>query len=183
MKVIGIDPGSKCCGYGVIEVSGGDIKHMASGSITPGHDLLLYQRLKSIYEELLSVIGEHSPDVMSVEDIFFAKNARSAIKLGEARGVVLLAASNTGIPVYEYSATKVKLALTGQGRANKSEVQKMLSMMLGKSDFETEDASDALAVALCHVNNSRIEARLGKEFTRPRSKRRRFTLNDIPVKG
>ncbi|MFI5323183.1 MAG: crossover junction endodeoxyribonuclease RuvC [Thermodesulfobacteriota bacterium] len=183
MKVIGIDPGSKCCGYGVLEVRGGDIKHLASGSIAPGAKLPLYQRLKTIYESLLIVIGEHSPNVMSVEDIFFAKNARSAIKLGEARGVVLLAASNSGIPVSEYPATKVKLALTGRGRANKSEVQKMLSMILGISYFETEDASDALAVALCHINISRIESRLGEEFIRRRGKRRRFTLNDLPVKG
>jgi crossover junction endodeoxyribonuclease RuvC len=183
MKVLGIDPGSRCCGYGVLEVRGGDIGHLASGSISPGAGLPLDQRLKAIYQSLLCVIGEYSPDVMSVEDIFFAKNAKSAIKLGEARGVVLLAASNSGIPVCEYTPTKVKLALTGRGRANKSEVQKMLSMILGISEFATEDASDALAVALCHINISRIETRLGKEFVRPRRKRRRFTLNDLPVKG
>ena len=182
MKVIGIDPGSKCCGYGVLEVRGGDIKHLASGSIAPGANFPFYQRLKAIYDSLLIVIGEHSPDIMSVEDIFFAKNAKSAIKLGEARGVALLAASNSGIPVCEYTPTKVKLAITGRGRANKSEVQKMLSMILGISDFDTEDASDALAIALCHINISRIEIRLGKEFIQPRKKRRRFTLNDLPVK-
>lgn len=183
MRVIGIDPGSRCCGYGVLEVRGVDIKHLASGSIAPESSLPLYQRLKTIYESLLNVIGEHSPDVMSVEDIFFAKNAKSAIKLGEARGVVLLAASTSGIPICEYPSTKVKLALTGRGRANKSEVQKMLSKILGISEFETEDASDAVAIALCHIHLSRIEARLGKEFVQPRRKRRRFTLNDLPSKG
>ena len=183
MKVIGIDPGSRVCGYGVLESRDGDIEHLASGSIAPGNGLPLYQRLKIIYESLIKVIGEHSPEAMSVEDIFFAKNAKSAIKLGEARGVALLAASNSGIAVYEYSPTRIKLALTGSGRAGKREVQRMLKIMLGVSGFETEDASDAVAIALCHIHLSRIEAKLGKEFTEPRKRRRRFTLNDLPSKG
>jgi crossover junction endodeoxyribonuclease RuvC len=183
MKVIGIDPGSRVCGYGVLESRNGDVEHLASGSIAPGNGLPLYQRLKIIYESLINVIGEHSPEAMSVEDIFFAKNAKSAIKLGEARGVALLAASNSGISVFEYSPTRIKLALTGSGRASKREVQRMLTIMLGVSDFETEDASDAVAIALCHIHLSRIEAKLGKEFTEPRKRRRRFTLNDLPSKG
>jgi crossover junction endodeoxyribonuclease RuvC len=183
MRVIGIDPGSRVCGYGVLESRNGDISHLASGSITPGHGLPLYQRLKIIYESLLKVIGEHSPEAMSIEDIFFAKNAKSAIKLGEARGVALLAASNSGIAIFEYPPKKVKLALTGSGRASKGDVRRMLSIILGVSEFETEDASDALAIALCHINLSRIESRLGKEFTEPRKRRRRFTLNDLPSKG
>lgn len=183
MKVIGIDPGSRVCGYGVLESRNGDVEHLASGSIAPGNGLPLYQRLKIIYESLIDVIGEHSPEAMSVEDIFFAKNAKSAIKLGEARGVALLAASNSGISVFEYSPTRIKLALTGSGRASKREVQRMLTIMLGVSEFETEDASDAVAIALCHIHLSRIEAKLGKEFTEPRKRRRRFTLNDLPSKG
>lgn len=183
MRVIGIDPGSRVCGYGVLESRNGDIEHLASGSIAPGNGLPLYQRLKIIYETLIKVIGEHSPEAMSVEDIFFAKNAKSAIKLGEARGVALLAASNSGISVFEYSPTRIKLALTGSGRASKREVQRMLTIMLGVSGFETEDASDAVAIALCHIHLSRIEAKLGKEFTEPRKRRRRFTLNDLPSKG
>jgi crossover junction endodeoxyribonuclease RuvC len=183
MKVIGIDPGSRVCGYGVLESRNGNIMHLASGSITPGRGLPLCQRLKIIYESIIKVIGEHSPEVMSVEDIFFAKNAKSAIKLGESRGVALLAASNSGISVYEYPPTKVKLALTGSGRAGKGDVRRMLSLILGVSEFETEDASDALAIALCHINLSRIESRLGREFTEPRKRRRRFTLNDLPSKG
>ena len=183
MKVIGIDPGSRVCGYGILESRDGDIEHVASGSIAPGQGLPLYQRLKIIYEDLIKVIGEHSPEAMSVEDIFFAKNAKSAIKLGEARGVALLAASNSGISVFEYPPTKVKLALTGSGRASKSDVQRMLSIILGVSGFKTQDASDALAIALCHINLSRTETRLGKEFTEPRKRRRRFTLNDLPSKG
>lgn len=180
MRVIGIDPGSRVCGYGVLESLNGEITYLTSGSIIPRQALPLYQRLKTIYDGVSSVIDEHSPDVMSVENVFFAKNAKSAIKLGEARGVVLLAASNAGIALCEYSPTKVKLALTGRGRANKSEVQKMLSGILGITEFENQDASDAVAIALCHIHLSRIESRLGEEFTQPRRKRRRFTLDDLP---
>jgi len=180
MRVIGIDPGSRNCGYGVLEARNGNIAYLASGSIAPKPALALSQRLKIIYEGLVEVIGEHNPDAISIEDIFFAKNAKSAIKLGQARGVALLAASTSGITIYEYSPTKVKLALTGRGRANKLEVQKMLTSILGIPGFETEDASDAVAIALCHINLSRIENRLGIEFTRTRRRRRRFTLDDLP---
>lgn len=180
MRVIGIDPGSRVCGYGVLESLDGKVTHLASGSIIPNRALPLYKRLKTIYDGLSCVIEEHTPDVMSVESVFFAKNARSAIKLGEARGVVLLAASNAGITICEYPPTKVKLALTGRGRANKSEVQKMLSGILGIAEFENQDASDAVAIALCHIHLSRIESRLGKEFIQPRRRRRRFTLDDLP---
>jgi crossover junction endodeoxyribonuclease RuvC len=111
--------------------------------------------------------------------MFFSKNARSAITLGEARGIALLAASNSGLEVCEYSPTKIKLALTGRGRANKSDVRRMITMLLGVPEFESEDASDAVAIALCHIHLSRIEQKLGKEFLQPRRKRRRFTLDDI----
>jgi crossover junction endodeoxyribonuclease RuvC len=180
MRVIGIDPGSRICGYGVLEARNGDIAYLASGSIAPKTTLQLSERLKVIYEGLVEVIGEHKPDAVSIEDIFFAKNAKSAIKLGQARGVALLAASTSGITIYEYAPTKVKLALTGRGRANKLEVQKMLTAMLGVEEFETQDASDAVAIALCHIHLSGIESRLGKEFTRTRRRRRRFTLDDLP---
>lgn len=180
MRVIGIDPGSRICGYGVLEALNGEIAHLASGSIAPKSSLELSEKLKVIYDGLVGVIGEHKPDAISIEDIFFAKNAKSAIKLGQARGVALLAASTSGITIYEYSPTKVKLALTGRGRANKLEVQRMLTAMLGIDEFETQDASDAVAIALCHIHLSRIEDRLGKEFTRTRRRRRRFTLDDLP---
>lgn len=180
MRVIGIDPGTRVCGYGVIESRNGEINHITSGIIKPASALAIPERLKSIYDSILRVIEEHSPDIMSIEDVFFSKNVKSAIKLGEARGVALLAASSAGISIYEYPPTKVKLALTGRGRANKTEVQKMLFRILGVSDFETEDASDAVAIALCHINLSRIEQKLGSEFVQPRRRRRRFTLDDLP---
>ena len=180
MRVIGIDPGSRICGYGVLEVRNGDIAHVASGSIAPKSTLELPEKLKVIYDGLVDVITEHRPEAISIEDIFFAKNARSAIKLGQARGVALLAASTSGITIHEYSPTKVKLALTGRGRANKLEMQRMLTSILGISDFESPDASDAVAIALCHIHLSRIESRLGADFVKPRRRRRRFTLDDLP---
>ena len=180
MRVIGIDPGTRVCGYGVIESRNGEITHIASGIISPASVLPIPDRLKIIYNGILGAIEEHSPDIMSVEDIFFSKNVKSAIKLGEARGVALLAASSAGISIYEYAPTKVKLALTGRGRANKTEVQKMISKILGVSEFETEDESDAVAIALCHIHLSRIEKKLGSEFVQTRRRRRRFTLDDLP---
>ncbi len=180
MKVIGIDPGSRVCGYGILEAQNGEVTYLISGCITPNPALPFSQRLKVIYDGLLKVIDQHTPDVMSIEDIFFAKNAKSAIKLGQAKGVALLAGSNSGISVHEYAPTKVKLALTGRGRANKAEVQNMLSKLLGVPTWESQDASDAVAIALCHIHISQIETRLGKEFVQPRRKRRRFTLDDLP---
>ena len=180
MRVIGIDPGSRVCGYGVLEAQNGEVTYLISGCISPNPALPFNQRLKVIYDGLLKVIDQHTPDVMSIEDIFFAKNAKSAIKLGQAKGVALLAGSNSGISIYEYAPTKVKLALTGRGRANKAEVQNMLSKLLGVTTWESQDASDAVAIALCHIHISQIETRLGKEFVQPRRKRRRFTLDDLP---
>jgi len=180
MRVIGIDPGSRVCGYGVLEAQNGEVTYLISGCITPNPALPFSQRLKVIYDGLLKVIDQHTPDVMSIEDIFFAKNAKSAIKLGQAKGVALLAGSNSGISIHEYAPTKVKLALTGRGRANKAEVQSMLSKLLGVTTWESQDASDAVAIALCHIHISQIETRLGKEFVQPRRKRRRFTLDDLP---
>jgi len=180
MRVIGIDPGSRVCGYGVLEAQNGEVTHLASGCIIPKSTLPFNQRLKIIYDGLLEIIDMHSPDVMSIEDIFFAKNAKSAIKLGQARGVALLAGSNSGISIHEYAPTKVKLALTGRGRANKEEVQGMLSRLLGVENWENQDASDAVAIAFCHINISQIESKLGKEFVQTRRKRRRFTIDDLP---
>ncbi len=182
MRVIGIDPGSRVCGYGVLELRGSEISHLKSGCIKTSKQNPLSLKLKTIYNGLVGVMQDYSPDVMSIEDIFFAKNAKSALKLGEARGVAILAASNTNIPVFEYAPTTVKLALTGRGRANKLEVKQMITRMLGVSEWETEDVSDAVAIALCHLSVSRVEKELGPQFVKTR-KRRRFKLNDLPPTG
>jgi crossover junction endodeoxyribonuclease RuvC len=180
MRVLGVDPGSRVCGYGVLESRKGELIHIESGGIVPISSYPLPLRLKTIYESLREVIERSSPDVMSIEDVFFAKNPKSALKLGEARGVALLAAAVSGIPVYEYAPTEVKLALTGQGGANKEEVQEIVSRILGIPEWKRADVSDAVAIALCHITLSETKDRLGGEVIKPRKRRRRWTEDDIP---
>ena len=131
----------------------------------------------------ITIFQGHSPQEMSLEDIFFAKNVRSAIKLGQSRGIAMLAAEEAGLRIYEYSPTKVKLAITGSGRAKKFEVMKMVSYALGIDNYEKDDISDALAIALCHINFSNYAELAGLDI-KPRSgrKRSRFTLDDITNK-
>ena len=183
MRVIGVDPGSRSCGYGILESDSSGLRHIVSGAITPPPAHSLSKRLHLIYSSLNEVIEKFSPDLMSIEDMFFAKNANSAIKLGQARGVALLAAENSGIQIFEYSPTKVKLAVTGSGRANKFEIMKMISYILKIEEFEKSDISDALAIALCHINISKFPDINQDLQPRSRSRRKRFTLNDIASKG
>ncbi|MDA2919302.1 crossover junction endodeoxyribonuclease RuvC [Desulfobacterota bacterium AH_259_B03_O07] len=180
MRVIGVDPGTRVCGFGILESENGKLTHIKSGSIVPPSSNSLPQRLKTIYEGLNQVIKRYLPEAMSIEGLFFAKNAKSAIKLGEARGVAYLAAALSGMTVHEYAPTEVKLALTGRGRANKTEVQKMVTSIFGIKDWGKTDASDAVAIALCHINFSQTKERYGVEVKRTRRRRRRFLLNDLP---
>jgi len=183
MRVIGVDPGSRSCGYGILESDSNGLRHIVSGAITPPPSHSLSKRLHLIYSSLNEVIEKFSPDLMSIEDMFFAKNANSAIKLGQARGVALLAAENSGIQIFEYSPTKVKLAVTGSGRAKKFEIMKMVSYILKIEEFEKSDISDALAIALCHINISKLPEISQDLQPRSRRRRKRFTLNDIASKG
>jgi crossover junction endodeoxyribonuclease RuvC len=180
MRVIGVDPGTRVCGFGIVESINGSLIHVTSGAIVPSASHAITFKLKTIHEGLVQVIQEFAPDVMSVEGLFFAKNAKSAIKLGEARGVAYLAAAFSGLSVHEYAPTEVKLAITGRGRANKIEVQKMISTIFGISRWEWTDVSDAIAIALCHINLSEKKERLGIEVLRTRRRRRRFSINDLP---
>lgn len=183
IRVIGVDPGSRSCGYGIIENNNGSLRHVASGAITSPRLCSFSKRLQIIYLSLTEVIQTHSPQEMSIEDMFFAKNVKSAIKLGQSKGVAMLAAENEGLKIYEYAPTKVKLAITGRGRAKKFEIMKMLSYMLGINDFEKADISDALAIALCHINFSKYPNLANLDVkSRSTRKRSQFTLNDITVK-
>ncbi len=179
MRVLGVDPGSRVCGYGVLESRNGELIHIESGCIVPSASLLFPQRLKAIYEGLREVIIRSSPDEISIEQLFFAKNAKTALKLGEARGVGLLAAAVSGIPVHEYTPAEIKLALTGRGRASKLEVKEIVSRILGILEWKRSDVTDAIAIALCHINLSDTKARLGVEVIRPRRRRRRWTEDDF----
>ena len=149
MRVLGIDPGSTCTGYGVLEEQGGDPHLIASGVIrTPRGPLS--NRLTKIFTGLEEVISAHRPDAVAVEEVFHARNPKSALVLGHARGVALLAAGRAGVSVHEYSARKVKQTVTGHGNADKRQVHSILEAQLGELPDQL-DASDALAVALCHL--------------------------------
>lgn len=150
MKILGIDPGSVATGYGVVErAGGGRLVHLCNGAVTPGRKRPLAERLSHILRAVGDIMDEFSPDALAVESVFHAKNARSAIMLGHARGVALVAAAERGIEVFEYPPSTVKQAVTGHGGADKAQVQKMVTALLS-AEAASADAADALAVAICH---------------------------------
>lgn len=156
MRVLGIDPGTRVCGYGVIDADGPRIRPVRSGTVRSKSSVLA-RRLKVLYDGLIEVIEESDPDVAAVEGAFYGTNARTAIKIGEGRGMVLLAVTTCGLEVHEYAPAMVKKAVAGTGRAQKSQVQKMVARILGLNDLPTpHDASDALAIAICHCHRMRI---------------------------
>lgn len=156
MRVLGIDPGSNVTGYGVVEKNGSGVKHIDNGCYRT-KAATFSQKLHEIFSSLQAVMEKYEPDVVAVEKVFLAKNAMSALKLGESRGVALLAASLVNLPVYEYSTREVKQAVTGYGQATKDQIQKMVQRILGLPETAAEDASDALAVAICHLNSYRLK--------------------------
>ena len=149
---MGIDPGSRVTGYGIVEQAGGRIIRVDHGEIRIKNGEPFTRCLSRIYDELTEVIDRTKPDAVAVEDIFYGKNVKSLIKQGHVRGVALLAASRNGLPVHEYSPLEVKKAVVGYGRAEKQQVQMMIRAILQLSETLPEDASDALAVAICHTN-------------------------------
>lgn len=155
MRVLGIDPGSVCTGYGIVDRAGAEsLLHVCHGSISPGDRLPLPERLLGISARLREIIEEFRPQAVSIESVFFAKNANSALILGQARGAALLTAAGSGLPVFEYPPASVKQAVTGYGRATKEQVRKMVRLLLKAGPpAGASDASDALAIAICHLNS------------------------------
>jgi len=152
MRVIGIDPGSRRCGWGVVEArEGSRLGWVAHGVVQPPAHDPLESRLVAVYEGLVRVIAEHAPDACGVEDVFFAASARSALVLGQARGVALLAAARAGLRVFAYPPAMVKQAVTGSGRAEKFQVARMVGVILGVPEAGQADAADALAIAITHA--------------------------------
>jgi len=151
-KILGVDPGSVCTGYGVISGDGDDIEYVDSGVIALPRGSVRHERLKEIFLALNRLLSEHSPTHFAIEEVFYSKNVKSALVLGEARGAAVLAASLAGIPVFEYSPKAIKQAVTGMGAAQKTQVCYMLGKLL-RLDREPSsmDESDALAVAVCHA--------------------------------
>ena len=153
MKVFGIDPGSERTGYGCLETDGSRHRLVACGCLEPPARTNLPDRLLVIHAGLTALLAKHRPDCVVVENIFYAKNARSALRLGHARGVALLAASQAGLSVAEYTPAEIKRAVVGFGRAEKQQVGKMVKLLLGLDAVPSpHDVSDAIAVAICHVH-------------------------------
>lgn len=154
MRVFGIDPGSTRTGYGCVETDGTRHRLIACGAIAPPAGSSFSDRLHVIHTGLARLLAETAPDAVAVENLFHARNVRSALQLGHARGVALLAIVQAGLPVIEYTPAEIKLAVVGYGRADKVQVQQMVKVLLGLDTVPTpHDASDALAAALCHVHS------------------------------
>jgi crossover junction endodeoxyribonuclease RuvC len=151
-RILGIDPGMARMGYGVIDMKNGSPVALCYGCVKTDKDTLKEKRLEHIHRELLKIIEEFSPSIMATELLFFSKNAKTAITIGEARGVILLAAAQSSIPIQEYTPLQVKGSLSGYGHASKSDVREMVMLHLRMEQFKgNDDAADALAVALCHL--------------------------------
>lgn len=157
---MGIDPGTGTTGYGLVEKQGNRLIHLDNGAIFTRSDEELPRRLQTIHASLAQVIADYAPQAVAVEQIFVARNALSALKLGHARGVALLAAVQAGLPVFEYTALQVKSAVVGYGRAEKGQVQQMVRLLLALPEIAQEDAADALAVAICHAHSHNLTDRL-----------------------
>jgi len=164
--VIGFDPGLAILGYGIVRQEGYNVKAIGHGVIETHSSQNMTSRLLKLFTEVQNLIDLHKPDVVAVEEIFFSKNTKTAIAVAHARGIVLVAAALKSLPLYEYTPLQVKQALTGYGRAQKSQIQQMVKLLLGLNEIpKPDDAADALAVAICHINSStminKIEGKRG----------------------
>lgn len=165
VRILGIDPGSRITGYGVIDFHQNHARHVASGCIhVRGSDLTA--RLLAIFNGITAIVEAEGPVELAVEQVFFHRNAASALKLGQARGAALMAGVTRGLPLYEYPPNQVKQSVTGRGHAPKDQVQHMIKILLCLRELPASDAADALAVAICHAHTSQTLARMGTSATR-----------------
>jgi crossover junction endodeoxyribonuclease RuvC len=155
-RILGLDPGLRLTGWGIIESAGNHLRYIAHGVVKTDEHADLAIRLQQIYKGLQQVIQQYTPDCAAVEEVFVNKNPASTLKLGMARGVVLLAPANHHLSVGEYSANKVKKSVVGSGHADKMQVESMVKLLLPDARDATKDAADALAVAICHAHFSRV---------------------------
>ncbi len=155
MRVMGVDPGTHRTGFGVLETSGRDYKLVICGTIRASSKDPIAKRLLHIFESLQKNIQSYQPDVMALETLFFAKDIQAVERIGEARACAMLAASKQGIEVIEYAPTEVKKSVTGNGRASKEQVQFMVKRLLNLKEAPAIDASDALAIAMCHIHSAK----------------------------
>ena len=159
MLVLGIDPGTATTGYGLVTETDGQLRAVAYGVITTPPDWRMPQRLQKIYHDLTALICEHHPTEGAVEQLFFSRNVKTALAVGQARGVALLALADAGLAVAEYTPLQVKQSVVGYGRAEKSQVQELVRLLLGLEAVpQPDDAADALAIAICHMHSARMTA-------------------------
>ena len=155
MIIMGIDPGLRFNGWGVVDFSNNQFRHIANGTLKITQNATLPERLAEIYRKLTEVLDQYKPDAVAVEEIFVNVNPSSTLKLGQARGVAILTPSLLGIPVFEYSANLIKKSVVGVGHATKEQIQMMVGVLLGKPAIDSEHSGDALAMAVCHAHNYR----------------------------
>ena len=161
MIILGIDPGYAIMGWGVVRKEGSRVSPLAYGAVTTDKDTPMPQRLKHLYSGLMDVISEYHPEEASIEKLFFNTNATTAIGVGEARGIAILACANSGLEIFEYTPLEIKTSITGFGRAEKKQVQSMVTKLLGLEKVpKPDDVADALAAALCHSNSGEARKRL-----------------------
>jgi crossover junction endodeoxyribonuclease RuvC len=171
MKILGIDPGVATIGYGMVEKKGDDLNLIDYGCIITNSEDIFHKRLSVIYREVRCLVKKYEPDAVACEEIFFFKNAKTAINVGHARGVILLALGSMGMEIFEYTPLHVKQIITGYGRADKKEMQEMTKKILGLEKIpKPDDAADALAIALCHLWNKGEIRRTRKQKSRSKKK-------------
>ena len=157
MLVLGVDPGSMVTGYGLVEKKNNHIACIDAGSIKSSGKTPFNERIYKIFQSMVEVMNHYKPKEMAIEDVFFAKNVKSSLKLGHARGAALIAAVNCGVKVFEYTPLEIKKSVVGYGRASKDQIRSMVQIILRLQNRLESDTSDALAAAICHLNWTRFE--------------------------
>lgn len=152
-RIIGIDPGLRHTGWGIVEIDGTKLSYIACGAVEPSPKADLADRLAALHEGLRIVIHDHAPDEAAVEETFVNKDARATLKLGAARGIAMLVPAQAGLRVAEYAPNQVKKSVVGAGHAEKQQIRLMVKVLLPKAEFRTDDMADALAIAICHAHN------------------------------
>lgn len=176
-RILGIDPGTVVTGWGVVEMAGGSLVHLAHGAIGSSANQDQGSRLRRIYRGLQEVLARYEPEGISLEKVFFARNPQSTLKLGQARGVALLAAAENRVAIHEYSSAEIKLAVVGYGQATKEQVQKMVVSLLHLSGKIPGDAADALAAAICHLHQSAFHALVSEAASAGRQEPRQWKIS------
>ncbi len=175
MLVLGVDPGSLVTGYGLVEKKNDQMTCIHAGTIGLSGRIPLYERIHKIFHSMLEIMNHYDPQEMAIEDVFFAKNVKSLLKLGHARGAVLIAAVQCGIKIFEYTPLEIKKSVVGYGRATKEQVRSMGQMILELKTQPDLDASDALAAAICHLNWTRYENKGSSQLNHLGGRKRRIS--------